>query len=357
MAERRYVILAEGSFGDEFAAKTARGVLRYSRDEIVAVVDSTLAGRNTTDIVSGLARAVPVIADVRDALILAPTSLLLGTASIGGSMPASFRTQVLIGIDAGLEIVNGLHDLLAEDREFVERAAQSGAKLWDVREPQVPSHVFTGKAYDAPQFIVLAVGTDCAVGKMSVMLELEASGKNDALRPEFVATGQTGIMIAGKGIAVDRVISDYVCGAAEQLVLDVSSDVDVALVEGQGAILHPAFAPVTFGLLYGCAPDALILCHRANQKTIVQYGSRIPPLTDIIALHEQILNRIKPAQCLAIALNTSHLSDEDARREIATTAEETGLPTDDVVRFGAGRLWEVVAGAARCGQKMTNVAS
>lgn len=346
MLKRRYIILAEGTLSDEYHGKTAQGVLRYSQDDVLAVVDSQLAGRDITTIIPGLQRSVPIVASVSEVMHLGATSLLVGIASVGGKLPDALRPEIVAGIDAGLEIVNGLHDLLRADPEFVARAARSGSRLWDVREPDMPLRVFTGVAYRVPQMVVLTVGTDCSIGKMSVSLELVKASAQSGVRAEFVATGQTGIMIAGKGIAIDRVIGDYLCGAAEQLVLDVDPAAEVVLVEGQGAIFHPAYAPVTYGLLYGSTPDALLLCHRAGQTTITGFGTAIPPLREVIEAHERIVKPLKPAACIAVALNTSHLDEPEARRAIESTAAETGLPVDDVVRFGGARLWKVVEAAA-----------
>src|SRR5437660_11374944 len=262
MAEhkRRYAILTEGYLTDRHA-KTAHGVMQYGRDEVGAIVASAFAGKNAIEVMPHLGRSCPIVESMREALALRPTSLLLGVATAGGVVPPAFREQVLAAIDAGLEIVSGLHQFLNDDADLVARARTSGSKLWDVRKPPDDIPLFSGAAYSVPQTVVLAVGSDCAIGKMTVMLEVERAGRAAGARPEFVATGQTGILIAGKGIAVDRVISDFVTGATEQLLLDVDRDADFTLVEGQGSILHPAYAPVTLGLMFGSAPDLLVLCH------------------------------------------------------------------------------------------------
>jgi len=347
---RRYVVLTEGFIADRHA-KTAFGVMRYGRDEVVAIVDSSAAGKVVSDFHPHLRCQAPIVANVADALRFGPTSLLVGVANAGGFLPPAFRPRVLEAIDAGLEIVSGLHEFLTEDDEFCARARASGAKLWDVRRPPDGIPLFSGTAYRVPQVVVLAVGSDCAIGKMTVMLELAEAGRAAGARPEFVATGQTGIMIAGKGIAVDRVISDFVTGAAEQLVTGVSADADITLVEGQGSILHPAYAPVTLGLLFGCAPDAFVLCHRAGQKTVEDFDVVIPDLRSLARDHERLVARVKPARCVAVALNTASLDDVHARAAIAAAEAETGLPADDVVRFGAAKLWAAVASAAERTEK------
>jgi uncharacterized NAD-dependent epimerase/dehydratase family protein len=328
-----------------YHAKTAYGVMRYGRDMVVAVVDREHAGQRMSDVAPQLECHAPIVATLEEALCERPTSLLIGVATNGGYRPAPYRPTILRAIDAGLEIVSGLHELLTDDEEFVTRAAAAGARLWDVRVPPPDIGVFSGNAYGAPQTVVLAVGSDCATGKMSAMLELERVANNGPLRAEFVATGQTGILIAGKGIAVDRVISDFVAGAAERLVLDVDPAVGVALIEGQGSIYHPAYAAVTFGLLLGSAPDLLLLCHDVSRTTIEEYDVKIPSLASLIAGHESYLAHIKPAACVAISLNTSSVDERAARMAIAAAEDETGLPADDPIRFGASKLWAAIASA------------
>jgi uncharacterized NAD-dependent epimerase/dehydratase family protein len=218
----------------------------------------------------------------------------------------------------------------------------------------------SGAAYGVPQTVVLAVGSDCAVGKMSVMLELAAAAQADGGRAEFVATGQTGIIIAGRGICVDRVISDFVSGAAEQLVTSVAPEAAFTFVEGQGSIIHPAFAAVTYGLMFGCAPDLLVLCHDVERKLIGdgEFDVPIPDLPALVQLHEATLAPIKPAPCVAVALNTRVLSPAQAQAHIHQVQAQTGLPTDDAVRFGGGKLWRAInAASRRTGKRLAGTAT
>lgn len=342
---RRYAVLTDGLLTDGHA-KTAHGVMQYGRDATVAVIDAAYAGKSLREVLPRLGRDAPIVADVAAAMRYRPTSLLVGVATTGGFMPPNFRAHVLEAIHNGLEIVNGLHHLLRDDAEFSAAARASGARLWDVRVPPADIPLFSGAAARAPQVVALAVGSDCAIGKMSVMLELESTGKSAGARPEFIATGQTGILIAGRGIAVDRVISDFVTGAAEQLVCGASRDADVLLVEGQGSILHPAYAPVTLGLMLGSSPDLLILCHECGRDWVRDYGVPIPDLKTLARMHEALLAPIKPAPVIGVALNTSALSESAAKAAIAQAHEITGLPADDVVRFGAAKLWAAVRDAA-----------
>jgi len=357
---RRYVALTDGFLDDVHHAKTAYGVLRYGRDDVVAIVDPKFAGCRLHDVVPGIGRDAPVVATVGEALAFAPTSLLIGVAVSGGALPPVFRNHVLAAIDAGLEIVNGLHQFMAWDPEFAARARASGARLWDVRKPPDDVPLMSGAAYGVPQTVVLAVGSDCAVGKMSVMLELAAAAQADGGRAEFVATGQTGIIIAGRGICVDRVISDFVSGAAEQLVTSVAPEAAFTFVEGQGSIIHPAFAAVTYGLMFGCAPDLLVLCHDVERKLIGdgEFDVPIPDLPALVQLHEATLAPIKPAPCVAVALNTRVLSPAQAQAHIHQVQAQTGLPTDDAVRFGGGKLWRAInAASRRTGKRLAGTAT
>ncbi|HEY5340303.1 MAG TPA: DUF1611 domain-containing protein [Candidatus Aquilonibacter sp.] len=339
--ERRYAILTEGMLAMS-NGKTAHGVLRYRGDSVVAVIDSKFAGKRVADVLPWLGSTAPIVASFEEDLALGPNALLVGVATEGGRLPAEHRAAVLAAVDAGLEIVSGLHQLLRDDAEIVARAQRSGSRLWDVRVPPEGIPLFSGAAYRVPAQVVLAIGSDCAVGKMTAMLEIERAAKTAGARVAFAATGQTGILIAGKGIAVDRVIADFVTGAAEQLVLEASSEADVVLVEGQGGIFHPAYAPVTFGLLYGSAPDAMVLCHRANKTHIDGWDVELPELADLVAIHEELVGRIKPARVVAIALDTSALNETSARRAIERVAEQTRLFVDDPVRSGGAAIWRTI---------------
>lgn len=350
---RRYAVLTEGFLSEPTACKTAFGVMRFRPQEIAVVIDSAFAGQRVESVVPSLRSDAPIVASVAEALAYEPTSLLIGVATHGGALPPMLRPVVLAAIDAGLEIVNGLHEFFNNDAEFAEHARQSGARLWDVRAVG-STPVFTGAAYDVRQNIVLAVGSDCAVGKMTAMLEIERAAKDAGTQAEFIATGQTGIMIAGWGTCVDAVISDFVTGAAEQLLLGASPNSEVLLVEGQGSIFHPAYAPVTFGLLYGSAPDVLLLCHRPNMTTIDGFANAIPTLPALIAAHEGLLAHVKPARVAAIALDTSALDERGAAEAIAAIERETGLPAGDPVRGDGPKLWNALAAQLqRTGKTLT----
>jgi uncharacterized NAD-dependent epimerase/dehydratase family protein len=338
MSEVRYLILAEGFSADPHYGKTAHGVLRYRRDDVVAILDSTRAGE--------VEDGVPVVARVEDALSFGPTTALVGVATQGGRFPPAWIEILKSCVINALDIENGLHVFLADDPELAELAARHDVELRDLRRPPADLSTATGANLAVPGTIVLTVGSDCAIGKMTVSLELDREARSRGLRSLFVPTGQTGIAIAGWGIAVDAVVSDFIAGAAERLVVEGSErGGELLWVEGQGAILHPVYSGVTLGLYHGSTPHLLVLCHQSGSTEIEGAGGGphpIPPLRELVELHERIALPVRPAKVVAVALNTRRLSDDDARAAIAAAEAETGLPADDPVRFGAARLLDAV---------------
>jgi uncharacterized NAD-dependent epimerase/dehydratase family protein len=339
--KRRYAVLALDRF--ESDAKTAHGVIAYGGDDVVAVIDPSCAGKTVRDVLPHLKSDAPIVANVTAALKYDPNSLLIGTAPKGGALPADWRQAVLEALEGDLDIVSGLHDMLGQDENFAAVAREHGCKIWDVREtPSVP--LFSGAVYGVAAPTLLLVGNDCAVGKMTVALELVRAATAAGANARFVPTGQTGIMIAGWGISIDRVIADFAPGATEQLVLFAAHEgAELIVVEGQGAINHPAYAPVTLALMYGSAPDALVLVCEPRKTTIGEFETPVLGYRELIRIHEALLATVKPAKVVGIALNTRGLDDESARAEIARAEAETQLTADDVVRFGPQRLYTAIA--------------
>ena len=337
MSEKRYLILAEGRSDDPHYGKTARGVLRYGRERVVAIVDSTHAGE-TYD-------GIPVVARVEDALRFEPTTALVGVATQGGRFPPEWRELLRSAIAARLDLENGLHEFVSDDPELVELASRHGVELRDLRRPPPDLNVPTGENLQVPAAILLTVGSDCAIGKMTVSLELDRAAQDRGLASAFVPTGQTGIAIAGWGIAVDAVVSDFVAGAAERLVVEgyERGGHELLSVEGQGSIVHPAYSGVTLGLIHGSAPHVFVLCHLAGAREVEGYpGHPLPSLRELVTLHEAIALPARRARVACVALNTRFLAEHEARAAVADAEAETGLPADDPVRFGADRLLDAV---------------
>jgi uncharacterized NAD-dependent epimerase/dehydratase family protein len=340
----RLAIFAEGLFARHHG-KTAHGVIRYGTREVVAVIDSTQAGRTAAEVMPFAGRDVPIVATLREAMELGPDTLLVGVAPTGGRLDPSWRDVLLEAIQAGLHVEAGLHTQLSEDPELRRAATRAGVALRDLRA--APPDITLPQGPDSRPGsvrVVHSVGTDTVIGKKVVTLELDRAARERALRSVYVPTGQTGVAIAGWGIAVDHVISDYVAGAAERLVHEGAERGDLLFVEGQGALFHPAYSGVTLGLLHGSAPDLLVLVHKAGAAALRNYPDLpIPPLPELIAAYEGVARRVRPARVAAIALNTADLdSDEDAREAIAAAQAETGLVADDVVRFGPERVLDAV---------------
>jgi len=311
-------------------AKTAHGILRYGTREVVAVVDSKYAGRLANEVVPYARRPVPIVASIAEARDA--DTLVIGVAPMGGALTPQWRAALLEAVGLGMSIEAGLHTVLADDPDF------AGADVRDLRAAPPGLTVPAGERPDVR--VVHTVGSDCAIGKMSVTLELDALARARGLKSAFVATGQTGIAISGWGIAVDHVISDFVNGAAWQLVQEgAARGAELLFVEGQGALGHPAYSGVTLGLLHGCMPDALILCHRAGSTHNDDYPwLAIPPLPELVTRAEEAAAWVRPAPVVAIALNTRGLGDDEARAAIDAAAAETGLPAGDPVRFGGEAL-------------------
>jgi uncharacterized NAD-dependent epimerase/dehydratase family protein len=335
----RLLLLAEGFSNDPHYGKTARGVLAYGEREVVALLDSTRAGETQA--------GVPIVASVDEALPLAPTTALVGVATQGGRFPPAWRELLERCLEAGLHLENGLHQFLADDPQLAELAAQQGVELRDLRRPPADLNVPTGANLMVPARIVLTVGSDCAIGKMTVSLELDRLARARGIASRFVPTGQTGIAIAGWGIAVDAVVSDFIAGAAERLVVEGHErGGELLQVEGQGAVTHPAYSGVTLGLMHGTAPHLFVLCHLAGETEVEGYpGHPILPLPDLIDLHERISLPARKARVAAVALNTRLLDEDAAWSAIRAAEAETGLVADDPVRFGADRLLDAVLAA------------
>jgi len=341
---RRLVILTEGNFGPHHG-KTAMGVIRYGTDPIAAILDSSIAGRNVREWLPD--KDIPAVATLAEALALPepPNTLLIGIAPTGGKLPDSWRRTILAAIDAGLDIHSGLHTFIGDDPEFAAAATARGVEIVDYRRPPARTETAVGRPHAPGKRVILTVGTDCAIGKMSVALELRKSGLAQGDKVVFVPTGQTGMMIDGWGVAVDRVISDFVQGTVEWMLEEGEARGDWLIVEGQGSLDHPAYSSVTLALIHGATPQALVMVHKPGLTEhdfdhLPEASFPIADLRGFIDLHERVAGMVAPAKVVAVALNTSLIADEAAaRRMIAATEAETGLPTDDPYRFGAASLW------------------
>lgn len=325
------VILTEGHLGT-FSSKTANSLIRYQADETVAVLDSTRAGERLEDILE-IGHGIPIVADMDAAMGYDPTALVIGIATPGGILPDAWREIIRKAIENGLEIINGLHTYLSDDDEFRHLADQNNTRLWDVRRPPHDIDVGRHLVHTMPNLRVLTVGADSSIGKMVAAIEISRAARRAGWDAEFVATGQTGMMIEGSGIAVDTVVSDYISGAVEQLVMERKHR-ELLVIEGQGTIIHPSYSGVSLGLLHGAAPQALVLCHQPGRDMMRNVKVKIPSYADLIHLHETIARPLFPCEVVAISLNCAGMTIDEARHAVDLAHRETGLPATDCVKFG-----------------------
>ncbi|MFZ9749322.1 MAG: DUF1611 domain-containing protein [Vulcanococcus sp.] len=351
-SESPLVLLLHGGL-DNLSGKTGLAMLRYRSGPIVAVVDPAHAGQDLQAL-TGIPRAVPVVADMAAALAYGPEVAVVGLAPSGGRLPVEMRADVLQALRAGLSLASGLHSRLAEDPEFAAVPLQDGQWIWDLRQEPAELEVATARCAALPCRRILAVGSDMAVGKMSACLELQRAALRAGLDSRFVGTGQAGILISGQGVALDAVRVDYAAGAVEAAVLAAAQDAGpqaLVLVEGQGSLAHPG-STATLPLMRGSQPTDLLLVHRAGQSHVrTRPGAvpvAIPPLPELISACEALAALGRPdglrPKVGAIALNTALLDDDSAADAVRRLADQLALPVFDPVRHGADGLLQAFTG-------------
>jgi uncharacterized NAD-dependent epimerase/dehydratase family protein len=337
----RLVILTEGQTHPT-PAKMAAGVLRFRPQDVVALLDSQKAGMDTEALMS-VGQGIPIISDLAQAHNMGANTLLIGITPAGGQLPSAWRQSILQAITLGMDVISGMHTFLNDDLEFSSAAAKADIHLFDLR--QTPDDLTVSQCRSAltSTFRIHTVGTDCNCGKKVTAIHIHRELQKRNLLSEFIATGQTGILISGKGIALDRVIGDFISGAAERLILE-NQNYDYLVIEGQGSLTHPLYAGVTLSMLYGFAPQALILCHQVGRSTMRGTpGTPVPTLQTMIDLYERITQPVYPARVLGIALNMMDIADDHTAREhVEHIQKEIGLPVTDVVRFGAANLLDAI---------------
>jgi uncharacterized NAD-dependent epimerase/dehydratase family protein len=334
---RRLIILTDG-YHDAHTAKTAINVIRYKPEEVAAVLDRHEAGKTCQQLL-GLGGDIPVIARIVDAP--EANALLIGIAPPGGKIPPPWRPIVLEAIARGLDIVSGMHEFLCDDPEFAAAARKSGARLVDVRKND-EHDVAQCQGLREGCLRIHTVANDCSLGKMVASVEVARGLSRRGVDAKFVATGQTGILIEGDGCPIDRVISDFVNGSAEKLVL-ANQHHEVIVVEGQGSLFHPRYSGVTYGLLHGCVPDGLILCYEMGRKTI--YGMEwipLAPLDVVRRFYEEAASIMHPCRVIGVAINGGKFSDAEVAAERDRVRKWLGLPACDVLRHGPDELVDAV---------------
>ncbi|NLG13596.1 MAG: DUF1611 domain-containing protein [Lentisphaerae bacterium] len=329
-------IFMEASFGDTHG-KMCYDLLRFSTNPIVAIIDSTKTGKTIAQVMPNLPQGnIPIVADVDAAAALGAKAIVIGMAPSGGRLPAEWFPHLDRAVEIGLSLVNGLHAKLA-DRYTNLKPNQW---IWDVRQEPANLGVGKGRARELKNKRMLIVGTDMANGKMTAGLKVLDVALKRGIKADFLATGQIGIVLRGKGIPLDAIKLDYACGAVEQGVMELA-DNELIIIEGQGSLLHPG-STANLPLLRGACPTHLLLNHKAGAKTLRDFPwMKFPPFKAVAKLYEDLASScgtLPAAKVYAIALNTSTLTEQQAIDEIKRTEDETGLPTNDPVRFDAENL-------------------
>jgi uncharacterized NAD-dependent epimerase/dehydratase family protein len=330
MITKPYLIFV-GDTPRSTSTKTARGVADWSRDDCLA---QWRLSDNADDL------SLPEM-DPPTAARAGARSMLVGVSPVGGVLPAHWIGRLVEALEAGLDLVSGLHTRLDTIEVLHQTAQRCGRRIWDVRYVDRSFPLATGRKRRGKR--LLTVGTDCALGKKYTAIAIARAMQGRGLEATFRATGQTGIMIAGEGVAVDAVIADFIAGASETLSPDAANH-HWDVIEGQGAIFHPAYAGVTLGLLHGSQPDVLILCHDPTRLEISSFpGFPIRPLQETMKIYETLAHVTNPkARFAAISLNTSAMGDAEAKALALQLEREHELVAFDPLRFGLERALDAV---------------
>jgi uncharacterized NAD-dependent epimerase/dehydratase family protein len=324
--ERPYLLFL-GNARDQLAAKTAQGILDWRPDWCLGQM--RLPGCNADLGIEDM--------DFEQAAQAGAKTVIVGVANRGGVLSADWVDMLAGALELGLDLASGLHQRLTDHPKLVETAKRLGRRLHDVRHPSREFEVGSGEKRSGKR--LLAVGTDCSVGKMYTALALEKEMRRRGLKADFRATGQTGIFIAGSGVSIDAVVSDFVSGAVEWL--SPANDAEHwDLVEGQGSLFHASFAGVSLGLLHGAQPDALVLCHeptRTHMRGLPHFP--LPALQECMEANIAAAKLTNPkVRFVGACVNTRNLSDNEAKDCLARVEQEIGLPTVDPIRTGVARI-------------------
>jgi len=322
----RPYLLFIGDVQDDLAAKTAAGIVDWRRDWCLGQL--RLPGCKAD-------LGLPDL-DIAAAAAQGARTMIVGVANAGGVIPDHWIATIVAALDAGMDIASGLHTRLGSIPAIADAAARSGRALTDVRHPT--QSFATGKGTRRTGKRVLTVGTDCSVGKKYTALAIERELRLRGHDADFRASGQTGIFISGRGVAVDAVVADFISGAAEWLSPAAEAD-HWDVVEGQGSLFHPSFAGVSLGLLHGSQPDAIVLCHEPTRTTMRGVPAPLPDLQTCIDLNLACGRLTNPAVvCVGISVNTSKLMRVAARDYLARLGERMGMPAVDPIAYGVGPL-------------------
>lgn len=330
----RPYLLFLGDVPDQLAAKTATGIVDWRPEWCVGQVRLPGCQADT-----GLGDMT--LEEGRNA---GAKTLVVGVVNAGGVLPEHWIAEIVKAIEAGYDIAAGLHSRLEDFPAIREAAEKAGSALHNVRKSNIT--LPTGKGTKRTGKRLLAVGTDCSVGKKYTALALEKGMREKGLKADFCATGQTGVLISGRGLAIDAVVADFISGAAEWISPDADED-HWAVIEGQGSLLHPSFAGVSLGLLHGSQPDAFVVCHEPTRTKMRGVETPIPSIQDIIDLTITMGSLTNPdIRCVGLCVNTAALGEVEAKSCLSDLSRKHGLPATDPVRFGVENIVDYLTDGA-----------
>lgn len=326
MELKRPYLLFLGDVPDALAAKTAIGIVDWRKEWCVGQM--RLPGCNADTGLSDM--------DLDEASAAGAKTLIIGVVNAGGFLPDHWIGSIVAALDAGLDIASGLHLLLEDIPEIAAAAKRNGRLLHNVRQSNQTFKVGQGTKRDGMR--LLTVGTDCSVGKKYTALALEKGMREAGLDANFCASGQTGVFISGRGVAIDAVIADFISGAAEWISPATEPDV-WQVVEGQGSLFHPSFAGVSLGLLHGSQPDAFVVCHETTRTNMRNVKNALPTIQEVID-HTIACGKLTNSKirCVGIAVNTFALNAADAAKTVQDISSEHGLPAVDPIRDGVAPI-------------------
>ena len=325
MNKRRFLIYAPEYLGP-LTSKTANGLIKFCTEEVVAVIDPSKQGRVAEDVL-GYGGEIPIVVDLDAAMEFDPDTLVIGIAPSGGRMPQDWIPSIRDALARGLEVWSGLHDLLAD---YAELEAWRD-KIWDMRRSPANLHIAQGAWRTRKSRVLLTIGSDCNIGKMTAALVLQEQLRELGLESVFVGTGQTGMAISGRGVAVDAIVSDFVNGAIETEIMKVDGQAPLILVEGQGAITHMGYSGVTAGLIHGAMPDFFLIAHQPSRLTD-DYDHPLPDLGYLVELHELMVQNFNPGKVMGVNIYSKDLSLEESAAECTRLQKQLNLPVEDLVR-------------------------
>ena len=340
-SKKRFVVLCHDAF-NYIKNKTGNMLIRYRPDEVVAVIDREKVGSNCEEEV-GVGGDTPILANFNASLHLKPDTLVIGNATQGGFISEEYRQEIINAINAGCDVISGMHQFLNDDDDLRSRAEERGVQLIDLRMPPSPPHFPTGSWQNRKIPVLLIVGTDCDTGKMTTAWELSKRLKDRGRKIEFIGTGQTGILLSGSGVPIDAVKADFMAGEIEYLIDNVPNDTELIIVEGQGALTNQFYAGVTLGLMHGAMPDYMLMTHDPTRDLDVT-DFPMTTMKHVMDLHINLMKSFKQSKFIGINLLTFAFDDQKALKIIEDSQKEFAMEATDLIRFGDKGLLDAIEG-------------